>query len=150
MNIGSYTETFNATTYLDSASFMLQNVTLDSGAFTTLALTLDTSRFSKGNYMLGACAWPAPGEIDIADNNMTGGWVVFSIVGDITGPSGYPDGKIDARDVAGIASRYGAKPSDEKYEVNWDITGPIPGLADGKIDARDVSLIASRYGQKDP
>jgi hypothetical protein len=72
------------------------------------------------------------------------------MVGDITGPSGYPDGKIDVRDVAGIASRYGAKPPNPKYDVNWDITGPTPGLADGKIDVRDVALIASRYGQKDP
>jgi rhodanese-related sulfurtransferase len=150
MNIGSHIETFNVTAYIDSASVMLQNVTLDGGAFATLALTLDTSRFSKGNYTLGAYAWPVPGETDTEDNNMTDGWVIVAMVGDITGPSGYPDGRIDVRDVAGIASRYGAKPPNPKYDVNWDITGPTPGLADGRIDVRDVALIASRYGQKDP
>jgi hypothetical protein len=72
------------------------------------------------------------------------------MIGDITGPDGYPDGKIDVRDVAGIASRYGAKPPDARYDVNWDITGRTYGLADGKIDVCDVALVASRYGQKDP
>jgi hypothetical protein len=72
------------------------------------------------------------------------------MIGDVTGPTGYPDGKIDARDVAQICSLFGSKPPELRYQPNWDITAPILGLEDGKIDARDVSLVDSRYGQKDP
>jgi hypothetical protein len=158
VNSGDYTETFNVTLYADQNitvigdEIIIGNQTVSSltnGTSTTLTFTWNTTGFAKGNYTISAYASPVQGETDTADNNMTAG-VIVAMIGDITGPSGYPDGKIDARDVAGIASRYGAKPPNPKYDVNWDITGPTLGLADGKIDARDVSLVSSRYGQKDP
>jgi hypothetical protein len=149
-NQADRTVPFNVSCCVDTVSIgTITNITLTSGRL-TITFIWNTFAFSKGNYTLSASVWPIPEEVDLSDNNSSGGWVIVAMVGDITGPSGYPDGKIDARDVAGICSRFGAKPPDEKYDVNWDITGPTPGLADGNIDARDVSLVSSRYGQKDP
>jgi hypothetical protein len=150
VNAGSFAETINITLYANITSVVSQNVTVEGGMPATISFTWNSSGFPKGNYALGAYAWPVSGEDDMADNNLTGGWIIVAMIGDVTGPGGYPDGKIDARDVAGICSRYGAKPPDPGYDVNWDITGPTQGLADGKIDARDVSLVSSRFGQKDP
>jgi parallel beta-helix repeat protein len=114
----------------------------------TYTLPLWTYNWAKGNYTMNAVVVVLD-EVDTTDNSMAC-WFIVAMEGDITGPTGYPDGKVDARDVAGICSRYGAKPPDPRYDVNWDITGPDPGVEDGKIDARDVSLVSSRYGQKDP
>jgi len=150
MNYGPYVETFNVTSFANATPVMSQTIVLESGNFTTLTFRWNTTGFAKGNYTLWSYAEPVQGETFTSDNNSTGGWIIVAMIGDITGPYGYPDGKIDVRDVAGIASRYGARPPDPRYDVKWDITGPTQGLADGKIDARDVALVASRYGQKDP
>ena len=67
---------------------------------------------------------------------------------DITGPTMWvPDGKCDIRDVALIASKFGALEGDGKYDVRADITGPVYLVADGKIDTRDVALVAKHYGE---
>jgi hypothetical protein len=68
------------------------------------------------------------------------------MVGDITSAHTpwVPDGKVDAPDVAIVASLFGAKYPDPRYQPNADI------VYDGKIDAKDVALVASRFGQKDP
>jgi parallel beta-helix repeat protein len=61
----------------------------------------------------------------------------FYCLGDIIS-----DKKIDARDVALVASLYGAKCGNTKYNPNADLND------DCKIDARDVSLVASLFGKK--
>jgi hypothetical protein len=61
----------------------------------------------------------------------------FYCLGDIIS-----DKKIDARDVALVASLFGAKCGDTKYNPNADLND------DCKIDARDVALVASLYGKK--
>ena len=88
-----------------------------------------------------------PGEIDIQDNNFTGGCVIVSIVGDITGPNGWPDGKVDVRDISYVAKCFGTRPSSTLWDPNADITGPTPGVPDGKIDIKDISLIAKNFGK---
>lgn len=156
-DLGSYTETFNVTAYATNtatgnatilATFL--NVTLVDGTFTSLAFDWNTTGFAKGNYAISAYAEPVQNETDTTNNNFTDGWIIVAMIGDITGRTGYPDGKVDARDVAGMCWRYGAQIGDPQYDPNWDPTGQAYGVPDGKIDARDVSLVASRYGQKDP
>ena len=150
-NQGDFTETLNASVYAN-ATFVasITNIPLTSGESTTMTFIWNTTGFAKGNYIMTAAAAPVADENDTLDNTLAGARVTVSILGDITGPGGSPDGKVDARDVAKIAAIFGAKYSDPKYDLTCDITGSTFGLPDGKIDARDVSLICSRYGQKDP
>jgi len=66
-------------------------------------------------------------------------------VGDITGPTGWPDGKTDIRDIALVAKFFGqfvppAPPT-------CDLTGPTPGVPDGKVDIRDIAFVAKHFGQ---
>jgi parallel beta-helix repeat protein len=146
MNVGDHAETFNVTAHAGTTAIALQTVTLAKWNSTIAAFVWNTTALAKGNYSISAYAEPVADETATSDNNFTRGWVIIATIGDITGPSGYPDGKVDARDVAGIASRYGVKITDPRYDMNWDLTGPTLGLADGKIDARDVALVSSRYG----
>jgi hypothetical protein len=70
------------------------------------------------------------------------------LIGDVTGPDGQPDGKVDMRDVGLVARYFGqtVPPAPAKC----DITGPTPGVPDGKIDMRDVGTVASHYGDRSP
>ncbi|MCK4481777.1 right-handed parallel beta-helix repeat-containing protein, partial [Candidatus Bathyarchaeota archaeon] len=150
-NQGNYTETFNVNLYANSTTIGTQTViNLTAGSTQTLAFSWNTTGFAKGNYTISAYAWPVPGEVDTADNTFIDGWVIVAMVGDITGPEGWPDGKCDIRDVAKVAILYGVNYPDPRYDPNCDLTGPIVGVADGKIDIRDIALVAIHYGEIDP
>jgi parallel beta-helix repeat protein len=149
INTGSYIENFSVTTYLNSTPITAQGTTLDSGAWTAMTFTLNTSSFPKGNYTIWAYAWPVPGETDTADNNFTGGWVVVSMVGDLTGGTSspwdfVPDGKCDGKDIGVVARCYGSKPGSlppEIWNANCDVNN------DGKIDGKDIAIVARHYGE---
>jgi hypothetical protein len=132
--------------YTRQAGFIIgtQTVTLESGASTTLTFTWNTTGFAKGNYTIWAYAWPVPGEIDTADNTLTDGWVIVSVVGDITGPTGWPDGKVDMRDVGSVARAFGSYIGHPLYNPNYDI------IYDGKIDMKDIGTVARNFGKIDP
>lgn len=98
----------------------------------------------KGNYTIMACAWPTARDTHTADKNMTGGWVIVASIGDVTGPNGCPDGKVDIRDVAGVARLFGASSPSPRYNANYDIND------DGKIEIKDVSALARHFGEVDP
>ncbi len=102
------------------------------------------------------------GEVDTADNMYIDGWVIISMLGDITGPDGWPDGKCDMRDVGMVARGFGAKhvsnKADPKYCEYWHATpcSSCPHnpncdvIYDGKIDMRDVGTVARHFGETDP
>ena len=152
-NDGDFTETFNVTAYANTTTIASQNVTLASGTSTTLTLTWNTTGLAYGNYTISAYAWPAPGEIDTANNNCTGGWVIVSIVGDTTGPKGIPDGKVDMRDIAVVARAFGSDGPNYLYpgssaSSNWNPNADINN--DGTVNMRDVALAARHFGQHYP
>jgi hypothetical protein len=62
---------------------------------------------------------------------------------DITGPSGVPDGKVDARDVSLVSSAYGSKQGPPPSS-NWNPLADIN--KDGKVDVRDTSAVSSKFG----
>jgi len=151
VNEGHFTETFNVTLYADSTIIATQTVDdLPNSTYVSIILVWNTTGFAKGNYTLKICAALVIGEKSISDNNSTAQWIVVAMVGDITGPSGWPDGKCDIRDIAQVASKYGRDYPDPGYDSNCDLTGPIRGLADGKIDIRDIANVAKHYGEIDP
>jgi parallel beta-helix repeat protein len=145
-NQGARTETFNVTLYANTTSITTQTVTLTSGNSTTITFTWNTTGFAKGNYTISAYAWPVLGETDTADNTLPDGWVVVAMVGDITGPSGWPDGKVDMiYDIRTVAKLFGAAPPDPRYNPNYDING------DGVIDMiNDIRTVAKQFGKTDP
>jgi hypothetical protein len=141
-DLGTYTESFSITIYANTTVIGTQTVnSISSGTSTVLNFTWNTTGFPYGNYTISAYAWPVPGETNIANNNCTGRLAKVAVVGDITGPKGYPDGKVDIRDISYIAKRYGTTPSNPLWDPDADING------DGKVDIRDVNTAAKNYGQ---
>ena len=139
-----YTETFNITAYANTIIFASQNVTLSSGTFENVTFTWNTTGFAYSNYTISAYAWPVPNETSTADNNFTGGLVAVSIVGDITGPQGWPDGKVTMSDIAIVARAFGSKPGSSNWNPNADING------DGIANMKDIALVARNFGQHYP
>jgi hypothetical protein len=64
---------------------------------------------------------------------------------DITGPDGYPDGKVDMRDIGFAARNFGRTVPPAPSAC--DITGPMIGIPDGIIDMRDVGTISRHFGK---
>jgi parallel beta-helix repeat protein len=139
-NLGTFDETFNLTIYANDSAIVTETVSLASLDLTTLTYSWNTTGFAYGNYTISAYAWPVPGETNTANNNCTGGWVIVSIPGDITGPNGWPDGKVDMRDIAYVARRFMCKPGDSLWDPNADIND------DGKIDMIDIAIAARNFG----
>jgi peptide/nickel transport system substrate-binding protein len=145
-NLGSFDESFNVTLYANSTALAtFTNLTLVSGNSVTIAFIWNTTGFAYGNYTLTAYASIILNESDTEDNIYTGGWVIVSIIGDITGPSGLPDGKCDMRDIGLVARSFGQ--TVPPANPNCDITGPTQAVPDGKIDMRDISLVARHFGE---
>jgi hypothetical protein len=150
-NQGSYTETIDVTVYANNKATgnttsiaTFKNVILTFGASWSPTLYWNTTGFAKGNYTISAYAEPVPGETDPADNNFTSGLVTVAMVGDVNGPNGRPDGRVDIRDVSAVARLFGVNYPDPQYNPNCDING------DGKIDMKDVSITARNFGRTDP
>jgi outer membrane protein assembly factor BamB/PKD repeat protein len=77
--------------------------------------------------------------------------VGLTIIGDVTGPYGMPDGKVDMRDIAFVAKAFGTDPIHQGHPPRWDpradISGPTYGVPDGKVDMYDVALVAKNFGK---
>ena len=150
-NHGNYTETFNVTVFANTPMIETREVTLTSGNSITLTFTWNTSGSAKGNYTISAIADTVPGETDIANNNFTGGWVVVSMVGDLTGgtPNPWdfvPDGKVGGADVSVVARCFGSSPQTGpplRWEPNCDINN------NGHVDGSDVATVARHFGEAD-
>jgi hypothetical protein len=71
--------------------------------------------------------------------NPTSCQVRITMTGDINA-----DGKVDIKDVAYVAKRFGTSPGSSLWDPNADIN------EDGKIDIKDVSAVARHYGEIDP
>jgi parallel beta-helix repeat protein len=151
-NKGEYPETFNVTVYARTTSVGSVALPLESGSTINITLSWNTTGFAKGNYTISADARPVPGETDTADNNFTDGWVVVTMVGDLTGGSAnpwdfVPDGKCDGKDIGVVARCYGSKLGSlppEIWNANCDVNN------DGKVDGKDIAIVARHYGQADP
>jgi len=140
-NFGGNAETFNVTVYANSSYISSANVTLSSGNSANVTFTWNTTGFAYGNYTISAYAWPVPGETNTANNNCTAGWVIVSLIGDVTGSSGWPDGQVNMRDVALIARAFGSTPGSSNWNPNSDLNN------DGTVNMRDIALVARNFGQ---
>ena len=138
----------------------LQSLTatrMDTGLYTTsfvpqsagdyMVKVNATKRFEtftlSGSGILGFTVNPARARSSDGDGGSAG-----AMVGDITGPDGWPDGKCDMRDIGVVARNFGqAVPP---ANSNCDLTGPTVGVPDGKIDMHDIGLVARNFGKTRP
>jgi len=151
-NYGVYNETFNVAAYANTTVLGFQAVTLSSGAKADVLFVKSTSSFSRGNYTLNASASLVSGETEIDDNTLADGWVVVSMVGDLTGgtPNVWdfvPDGKVGGVDVSVVTRCFGSWPEavpPMRWEPNCDINN------NGKVDGTDVAIVSRHFGEAEP
>jgi subtilisin family serine protease len=143
-NQGDYAETFNVTIYGNTTPIASQVVTLSGEHSATITLAWNTTGFAKGNYTISAYAQPVLGETNTVDNNLTDGWVIVAIIGDITGSNGWPDGRVDMKDIGVCCMAYGSFPGQPEWNPNADMN------ADGRVDMRDIGIICGHFGEEDP
>jgi len=135
-NYGTFTETFNVTSYANSTIIQTQNVALASGNSTTITFTWNTTGVSCGNYTIGANATIVPGETYTADNTYTDGWVVVTVVGDVDG-----SGRVEWGDLGLLGLAYGSTPASPNWNPNADFD------ASGKVDWGDLGTLGLNYGK---
>jgi hypothetical protein len=139
-NLGTNTDTFNVTLYANSTAIGTQAVTLAGGNSTTITFTWNTTGFAYGNYAIWAYTWPAPGEINTAENTFKApAPIEITIPGDV---GGYH--VVNILDVVMITSIYGMKQGNPKFNPNCDIENI------GQITILDVVACTSHYAQKYP
>ncbi len=61
--------------------------------------------------------------------------------GDITGPGGWQDGKVDIMDIFLVAKAFGTDPLNPRWNALADLNG------DGKVDIKDIFLEAKSFGR---
>jgi hypothetical protein len=88
-NQGNIMESINITAYADADATVIGDeiaigskiVLIERFGLSTVNFLWSTTDVAEGNYTLSACASPVPGEVDLADNNMTDGIVrIFQIM----------------------------------------------------------------------
>jgi ABC-type transport system substrate-binding protein len=138
LNIIVYANSTQVTTFFISS--------LNPNSQSAFSFMWNTANFAKGNYTISVSAWPVPGSTDTSNRPSTG-WVIVAMIGDITGPKGVPDGRVDMYDVALFAAAFGSKPGDRRWNPNCDLTGP-KGVPDGHVKMDDIALVAGMFGKK--
>jgi hypothetical protein len=66
---------------------------------------------------------------------------VGSLVGDITGPNGSPDGRVDTLDIGYAARRFMCTPSNPLWDPAADIN------SDGVINMIDIGTVARHFNE---
>jgi hypothetical protein len=81
---------------------------------------------------------PTPTSVQITIIELT----VPPLTGDVTGPDGTPDGRVDMRDIGLVARHF------------QETIPPAPQILDlyqdGKIDMRDIGIVARHFGERHP
>jgi parallel beta-helix repeat protein len=135
MNYGDSTEPFNVYIYAnDMLLSAFANVTLTSRQSAILNLRWNTTGFAYGNYTVRAVADNLSGETDILDNTYTDGVVYVGVPGDVNG-----DAKVDMKDIAYVAVRFGRSPRASSWSPSADLND------DEKINMFDVGFAARHF-----
>jgi parallel beta-helix repeat protein len=148
MNYGTYSEIASVSVYANdtngnnSVVTTLSSVALQAKDSVILNFIWNTAGFAKANYTVTAIVDQVSGETDTGDNTLVGGSITVARIGDITGITPFvPDGKVDIRDIALVASSFGSTPGDLRWNANCDVNN------DGKVDIRDIAIVAKHFGQ---
>ena len=139
-NQGSDQAIFNVTLYCNYTVIgTLTNITLRGLNSIAIPYTWNTSGWTKGVYIISANASLVIGETNTDDNTFVcNRAVIITVPGDTDG-----DMDIDIYDIVRIASIYGAKRGEARFNPNCDIDG------NGEINIYDVVIATSRYGYKE-
>jgi hypothetical protein len=118
----------------------LENIVLAGGNSVTVSFRWTITGFNCGNYTIWAYVWPVQNEINVTNNTFNAGWAFVTMAADVTSATlGTPDGRVDMRDIAAIASRYGTTPASPSWSANVDVND------DDVINNRDIGIACTNF-----
>lgn len=146
-NWGTYEEDARLSVSANSTCIAENATTLTVGNAAVVEFAWNTSGYALGNYSIGACALPFPGETSFSGYNCTDYLIIVSKKGDLTGTEGtnvwdfVPDSKADMKDVSVVAKCFEPLKTVTPAHSNCDVSGKTPGLPDGVVDMKDLGLV---------
>jgi hypothetical protein len=145
-NNGDFTETFTVILRYGSNTIGTCPVSsLAPAEHVLLVFSWNTTGVPKlVNYTLNAEAESVPNETYLENNMLSDGVVIISLVGDITALNGWPDGRVDMRDIGLLAKNFGIVEPDLRYNPNLDLD------SDGKINMKDIAAACKNFGKTYP
>jgi outer membrane protein assembly factor BamB len=138
-NQGGYTETFNATAFVNTTAIQTETLSLPSQNSATVIFIWNTTGCAYGSYTISAYATPVQSETNTANNNCTDGTVEVTIPGDVNG-----DGTVNILDAIQVSNSFLATPSSSNWNPNADING------DGVVNILDAIILSNHFVQKIP
>jgi hypothetical protein len=146
-NKGALNATFELLIYVNtSLIFDKKNIFLQGGgnSKTISATWANPWAYAKGNYTLTAYVPPILGEVNIANNKLSEGWIFITIPGDVNG-----DRTVDVLDLIMVAKYLGRNPPDgyKPGTIQWYQCCNSDVYCDGSIDVLDLILVAQHLGQ---
>jgi parallel beta-helix repeat protein len=140
LNYGINTETLNITTYANTTIIAtFTNITVEGRNSIEIPFVWNTTGSAYGNWIIGVYAPPVPGETEVSDNQLIGGQVLVSVLGDVNG-----DGRVDIFDAIQLANAFGTSTGQPGYNANADINNS------GRVDIFDAILLANNFNRHVP
>lgn len=141
INEGQANETFDVSVYYNSSLLGKQTISnMAPNSTKLLQFSWDTTTVPYAYYNITATASTVVDETHTSDNTLSGGIVTVTHIGDISGPNGVPDMKVDIRDLAVVAKAFGSGPGLPGWNPICDIDH------NGRVDIRDIALVAKAFG----
>ncbi|HXX88464.1 MAG TPA: PKD domain-containing protein [Candidatus Acidoferrum sp.] len=141
INEGQANETFDVSVYYNGSLAGKQTLSnMPPNSTQLLQFSWDCTSVPYGYYNITAVASTVVDETHTSDNTLSGGMVTVTHIGDISGPNGVPDLRVDIRDIALVARAFGTGPGVPGWNPICDIDH------NGRVDIRDISLVAKAFG----
>lgn len=135
-NQGDVEENINITTYINSTAISEVQITLPAHTSIEKVFEWNTLGFAKGNYTITVALDSVSGEIDIADNHLSTGFVLLTLPGDLNG-----DKYVNAKDAVVLGVSFNSNVNEVQYNPDADINN------DGYVNAKDAVLLGQYFTQ---
>jgi len=109
---------------------------VEANQSTILALTCAAATLPKGRYRLKAFVIPPANESEIADNALTFGYLIITILGDVNG-----DHFVELSDFFLASQAFGSVPGDPNWNANTDINN------DRIVELMDFWIMSEHFGE---
>jgi hypothetical protein len=135
-NQGDLEEDINITTYVNSTVISEVQITLPAHTSIEEVCEWNTLGFTKGNYTVTVILESVPDESDTADNQLSTGFLLLTLPGDLNG-----DRYVNAKDAVVLGVSFNSKINDAQYNPDADINN------DGYVNAKDAVLLGQYFTQ---